>query len=140
MRAMSLLPSKADDDVKGELRLKIYQRMMGNYPAQAIRYLAERALTELNWFPSPKQCLDILADWREPISEARRKRDLAINMIEDERRARYDDMMGALKRRELDAEAIEKLSDRVKAIGVEMGYLRFDAETGYTVRPTRPLE
>lgn len=133
MRSLSLLPSRADDETKGELRLAIYQRMLGNYPNAAISYLVERALAELNWFPSPKQCLDILVDWREPISNERRWRDLAINMIECEKRLRFEDAMAAMERRELDGAALEALPQRWKLIAVERGYLR-DTHKGFEIR------
>lgn len=133
MRSLSLLPSRADDETKGELRLAIYQRMLGNHPNAAISYLVERALSELNWFPSPKQCLDILADWREPISEARRRRDLAINLIGREKRLRFEEAMAALERRELTVADLEALPQRWKLIAVERGYLR-DTHEGFVIR------
>ena len=133
MRSLSLLPSRADDETKGELRLAIYQRMLGNYPNGAISYLVERALAELNWFPSPKQCLDILADWREPITEERRRRDLAINLIAGEKRMRFEDAMEALERRELSGAELEALPQRWKLIAVERGFLR-DTHEGFEIR------
>lgn len=133
MRSLSLLPSRADDETKGELRLAIYQRMLGHHPNEAISYLVERALSELNWFPTPKQCLDILADWRAPVSEDRRRRDLAIRLIAGERRLRFEDAMAALERRELDGEALDALPQRWKLIAVERGFLR-DTHDGFQIR------
>lgn len=133
MRSLSLLPSRADDETKGELRLAIYQRMLGNHPNAAISYLVERALAELNWFPSPKQCLDILADWREPVSEERRRRDIACNLIAGERAMRFEDAMNAMAARELHGEALDRLPERWKLIAVEKGYLRL-APDGFMVR------
>lgn len=133
MRALSLLPSRADDETKGELRLAIYQRMLGHNPNGAISYLVERALAELNWFPSPKQCLDILADWKEPVSKERRRRDIACNLIAGERRMRFEDAMYAMQARELHGEALDAIPERWKLIAVERGYLRL-APDGFIVR------
>lgn len=133
MRALSLLPSRADDETKGELRLAIYQRMLGRNTNGAISYMVERALAELNWFPSPKQCLDILADYREPLSDERRCRDMAIGLIESEKRARFGDTMVALSRREIHGDALDALPEQWKIIAVEKGYLRL-APDGFIVR------
>ncbi len=133
MRSLSLLPSRADDETKGELRLAIYQRMLGNYPNGAISYLVETALAELNWFPSPKQCLDILRGWNAPITEERRSRDLAANLIAREKRMRFEEAMEALERRELTGEALDALPQRWKLIAVERGFLR-DNHHGFEIR------
>lgn len=133
MRSLSLLPSRADDETKGELRLAIYQRMLGHNPNGAISYLVERALAELNWFPSPKQCLDILADWKEPVSKERRRRDIACNLIAGERRMRFEDAMYAMQARELHGDALDAIPERWKLIAVERGYLRL-APDGFIVR------
>lgn len=123
MRALSILPRRADDDLKGELRAAIYQRMLGHFPAEAIKFLTEHALAELEWFPSPKQCLDILSRWKRN-DEPLHRRAMAQRMVSAERTARFNELMSALDRRELDQAAIDALPPMVRAIGIERGFLR----------------
>lgn len=139
MRSLSLLPSRADDETKGELRLAIYQRMLGKHPNGAISYLVERALAELNWFPTPKQCLDIIADWRAPISEQEGRRNTALRLIEKDKWIRFEDIMGDLERRELEGEALANVPERMKLIAVERGYLQL-TDGAFVVRHEKRKE
>lgn len=134
MRALALLPRRADDDMKGELRIAIYRRMIGGYSKEAISFLAETALAELEWFPSPKQCLDILARWKRN-DEAVHKQAMAGKLARAERQARFDDTMGALDRRELDQAQIDALPERMRDIAAERGFLRRHDDGVYRARP-----
>jgi hypothetical protein len=73
LRKLSILPRRADDDTTGEERVKVYARLLGSYPADAIGFMVRRALETLEWFPSPAQCLAIIGDWerRDGFNEAR---------------------------------------------------------------------
>src|SRR5690606_25975961 len=124
MRSLSILPSRADDEVTGKLRLGIYHRMMGHYPRAAIAFMVETALGKFDWFPTPKQCLEILDGWRDHDAVMRRHRTvMAAGAVRAERQARLADVMGALDRRDLDQEHIDALPDQVKIIGAERGFL-----------------
>lgn len=133
MRAMSILPRRADDEVRGELRLHLYRRMIGHYPREAISFLAERALASLDWFPSPKQCLDILGEWKRN-DDAVQRQASAQRLVRAEMQARFDDRLGALERRELDQQAIDALPLRMREIGVERGFLRLHDDGVFRVR------
>ena len=129
-----MLPRRGDDDTTGELRVEIYQRMLGHFPNAAIRFLSATALAELEWFPTPKQCLDILGRWKrndEPVQSRAR----AAAMVRDEHRARFDEIMGALERREIDDNEIGALPPRIVKIAAERGYLRLNDDGFYCVRP-----
>lgn len=134
MRALAILPSRADDDVKGELRLAIYQRLFGQYPREAISFLVEQALVTLEWFPSPKQCRDILQGWTRRDAPVR-DREVAAALVRRERQARFDDTMEALARRALDQAAIDALPSAIRKVAAERGYLRLHDDGVYRVRP-----
>lgn len=133
MRAMSILPRRADDEVKGELRAHLYRRMIGHFPREAISFLAEQSLATLDWFPSPKQCLDILASWIRN-DEAVQRKTAAARMVRSERQARFDAVLASLERRELDQGAIDALPQRMQIIGEERGFLRLHDDGVYRAR------
>lgn len=75
------LPMRAMDETSGKLLVATYYRMLGNWPREAISYLAERAVAECKWFPTIAECRDILADW-ERTDEPKRAKDAANGLIE----------------------------------------------------------
>lgn len=136
MRSLSILPSRADDEVTGKLRLGIYHRMMGHYPRAAIAHMVEAAMAKYDWFPTPKQCLDILADWRDHDAIVHKHRSaMAASAVRQERQARLDEIMGALDRRALGQAAIDALPIQMRVIGAERGFLRLHDDGVYRARP-----
>ncbi|MGR4893358.1 hypothetical protein ACIPPQ_20225 [Sphingopyxis sp. LARHCG72] len=136
MRSLSILPSRADDEVTGKLRLSIYHRMMGQYPRAAIAFMVEEAMKRFDWFPTPRQCLDILADWRDHDAVVHKHRTvMAASAVRQERQARLGDIMESLDRRELDQGQIDALPDQVKQIAAERGFLRLYDDGVYRARP-----
>lgn len=67
------LPMRFTDEDSGKLLIATYHRMLGNYPREAIAYLAERALIECKWFPTIADCRTILDDWQRDDEPARTK-------------------------------------------------------------------
>jgi hypothetical protein len=134
LRAMSILPRRADDEVKGELRAHLYRRMIGHFPREAISFLAEQSLATLDWFPSPKQCLEILARWARNDEPVQRQA-AAIRLVRAERQARFDDIMLALELRQLDQAAIDALPVKIRSIAAERGFLRLHDDGVYRARP-----
>lgn len=138
MRALAILPSRAEDDIRGELRFAIYRKLLGKYSKAAISNLVETALTTLDWFPTPKQCLAILADWSErDLVEHKHRTVFAASAVRQERQARLNDIMDALDRRLLNQDAIDALPQRVREIGAERGFLRLHDDGAYRARPIR---
>lgn len=136
MRSLSILPSRADDEDTGKLRLGIYHRMMGHYPREAIAYMAEAVMAKYDWFPTPRQCLEILAEWRDRDAvEHKHRTTMAASAVRQERQARLSDIMDALDRRSLDQAAIDALPSRVREIGAERGFLRLHDDGVYRARP-----
>lgn len=138
MRALAILPRRAEDAITGELRFAIYRRMLGHFSRAAISHLVETALSTLDWFPTPKQCLAILEGWRDHDAVVHKHRTtIAASAIRQERQARLNDVMGALDRRDLDQEQIDALPDQFKVIGAERGFLRLHDDGVYRARPLR---
>lgn len=136
---MGTMARRADDETTGKLRLAILRRVIGQYPREAIAYMVETAITTLEWFPSPKQCLDILAGWKRN-DEAVQAKASAVASVRAERLARFDDVMSALERREVDQAGIDALPERVRAIGMERGFLRLHDDGVYRARPLPAAE
>lgn len=138
MRALSMLPRKADDELKGELRVALYRRMIGHHPREAISFLVERALAECDWFPTPAQCVTILTRWQRA-DDPVRLRNIAQSRARAELQFRFDETMESLRLRELDQDAIDSLSDYWKRIAEERGYLRIvDGQFVVRIEPPRP--
>lgn len=130
---MSTMARRADDEATGKLRLAILRRVIGHHPREAIAYLVEKAITTLEWFPSPKQCLDILAGWKRS-DEAVQRQASAIRLVRAERQARFDEIMHRLEQRQLDQAAIDALSDKIRIVAAERGFLRLHDDGVYRAR------
>jgi hypothetical protein len=139
LRALTILPRRADDEVTGELRAKIYRRKLGGYSHDALKFMVSTVLDELDWFPTIAQCQAILARW-ERNDEAVHRQAAATNRARAERRARFDDVMRALERREMDQAAIDALPERLRVIGMERGFLRLHDDGVYRARPLPAAE
>ena len=57
----SMLPSRAGDDLSGELRAKGYHRMLGHLTPTQMGWLTEMVLDECKWFPTVAECKEIMA-------------------------------------------------------------------------------
>jgi len=133
LRALTILPRRADDEVTGKLRAKLYWRKLSGYPHAALQFMVSTALDELDWFPTIAQCLAILARWQRD-DEAVHRKASAANLARAERRARFDDIMRALERRELDQASIDALSEAMRNVAAERGFLRLHDDGVYRAR------
>lgn len=113
------LPSKNTDEQSGQMRTAVYARILGGYTKEALSYMTERVCKELDWFPTPRQCLEILERYTPPPS----KKDKALRICLNHATERFDDFISKLHC----SEPVE-LSDKPERwlrIAVERGYLRF---------------
>jgi hypothetical protein len=113
------LPSKNTDEQSGQMRTAVYARILGGYTKEALSYMTERVCKELDWFPTPRQCLAILEEYTAPTS----KKDKALRIWLNHATERFDDFISKLHC----GEPVE-LSDKPERwlrIAVERGYLRF---------------
>lgn len=134
IRALTILPRRSDDDVTGKLRVSIYHRKLGGYPKEALQFMVSIVLDELDWFPTIAQCKAILERWKRDDGAVQRRAS-AESLARAERRARFDDIMRALERRDFDQAAIDALPENIRSIAAERGYLRHHDDGVYRARP-----
>lgn len=65
----AVLPSRANDVETGRKRVAVYASILSGHSNEALAHMARRACESLEWFPSPKQCLEFLAEYRTPRSD-----------------------------------------------------------------------
>jgi hypothetical protein len=84
---VAVLPRQAVDDLGGELFVEAYRRQLGEYPTDAISYLADEAMRRCKWFPTIAECHEIISGWRRWDADTLR-RATAINLYHAELDAR----------------------------------------------------
>lgn len=131
--ALTILPRRADDQITAELRYAIYRRKLIGYPHDALKFMVSTVLDELSWYPTIAQCLDILGRWRRSDGEGQRRASAA-SMARAERQARFDEVMRALERREIDQDGIDALPISICVVGAERGFLRLHDDGAYRAR------
>ena len=113
------LPSKNTDEQSGQMRTAVYARILGGYSKEALSYMTQRVCRELDWFPTPHQCLDILADYNPPVS----RKDKALRICANHTQARFDEFIEALRKK--DKVDLTDKPERWLRIATEQGYLKF---------------
>ena len=124
------LPSKNVEEQSGQMRTAVYARILGGYTKDALSYMTQRVCRELDWFPTPRQCLEILADYRPRAT----RKDIALRICAKHTQARFDQWIAAL-RTGGDAD-IEGVPDGWLQIAETQGFLRFNE--GIYERRKRP--
>lgn len=133
------IPRQRSDELGGSLLLQAYKRQLSGYPRRAITFLTDTAIAECEWFPQVAKCREILARWKRD-DEAQRRKQVAGRITAQEWQARLDDVAAALRRQELDQDAIDALPERLRAI-LETRSLLWRCDCGsYVARPVHPDE
>lgn len=127
------LPSKAVDDEGGKMRFAVYVSILRDHSNDALSYMAWRACVELDWFPTPKQCLAILRDYHPPASEAQQALQLCHNFWQRQ----FEDFIRELEHGTADQATIDSVPERWRRIAVERGYLRYLLEENRYIIRTR---
>ena len=112
------LPTQASDDEAGQQRTAVYARILGSYSNDALSYMTERVCRELDWFPTPRQCLAILADYRAPAT----RKDKALLLCANHTQAKFDEWILALRAGE--PVDLDGKPERWLRIAETQGYLR----------------
>ena len=84
---LAVLPRQNSDELTGELFVETYRRQLGEWPADAISYLADQATRQCRWFPTIAECLEIMGGWRRCDADVLRKQK-ARQLYNEERLAR----------------------------------------------------
>lgn len=125
------LPSRSVDEDSGRDRIAVYIRLLGSYSEKAIAHLSMKACATLRWFPTPSECLDILASH----TDASTPRDQALGLCHDFAQQRFEAFRDTLKRCLGTPELLDSVPDQWKRICVEQGFLRFTQHAGFTIEP-----
>ena len=112
------LPTQASDEEAGQMRTAVYARILGDYSNSALSYMTQRVCRELDWFPTPRQCLAILADYRAPAT----RKDTALLICSNHTQAKFEQWIAALQKRE--PVELDGKPDRWLRIAETQGYLR----------------
>jgi hypothetical protein len=57
------LPSRAIDDESGKRRFAVYVSLLDGFSNDALAHMARRACETCDWFPTPKQCLELAREY-----------------------------------------------------------------------------
>jgi hypothetical protein len=134
------LPSQNRSDVSLEAQAEAYGRMLGGYPAEAIRYLETQALARCKWFPTIAECLEILRGFtvRNPLAA---KRSDVLRRISAEHTTRFDEAMFRLiADDEVPQDWIDALPETWKQMAETRSLLRLEDDGRYTLRQSAARE
>lgn len=134
LRLMDILPRRADDDVRGALRQRIYFRKLSGYSYEALMRMVSKAIDTLDWFPSVAQCLALLDAQPSTPDQCRAISAKARILTERELQARQDEALQALKMGQMDNARIAQLDKRTAHIAHTLGYVWHWPDGSYTAR------
>lgn len=123
------LPSKNVDELNGQMRTAVYARILGSFTKEALSYMTERVCRELDWFPTPNQCLAILEGYRPRATRKER----ALKICADHVEVRFNAFLASLRTGDVSQATIDAAPDRWKRIAYEQDYLKRDGE-GFALR------
>src|SRR5882757_3465089 len=115
------LPSKNLDDDAGKDRFAVYVRMLEGYTDAALIFMSKRAVQSLDWFPTPRQCLEILKQYLPPLSD----RATAKHYCQAFWQARMEQFHHDLRFSVVDQAIIDAQPDQWKRIADNLGLLRW---------------
>ncbi|WP_084733014.1 hypothetical protein [Sphingobium chungbukense] len=118
------LPSKSTDDESGKMRVAVYSKILGAYSNEALAYMARRACSEMQWFPTPRQCLELVRQYQPPVSEKVEALALCHRFWE----GKFDDFIFELEQGIAQQEMIDAAPLNWRKIAMERGFLRWVPE------------
>jgi len=129
----AVLPSRNQNEVAQAVLVATYRKLLGHFPERVIRYLEKAAVVRCKWFPTVKECLDLIAevDTTDPLL---RKQSAVRSLVDRENAARFDDAMAALASGEVDQAWIDGLPDQWKQIAEVRMLLWVHPDGSYTLR------
>lgn len=129
----STLPSRNQNDVAQAVLVATYRKLLGHFPERVIRYLEKAAVMRCKWFPTVKECLDMIAevDTTDPLA---RKRSAIGRLVQSEMQARMDEAMARLASGEADQHWIDGLPENWKSIAETRSLLWRHADGSFTLR------
>ncbi|WP_267395550.1 MULTISPECIES: hypothetical protein [unclassified Sphingomonas] len=121
-----MLPRRNQDEQAGELRVTAYVTLLAGQTDEALGFMVREACKRFNWFPTAKQMLDILAEYRPPRSEQ------AQALLECENFA--DRMFATWLENLKQGQPVGDVPDQWKRIAEERGHMRRLADGSFVSR------
>lgn len=133
MKSLAILPRRADDLEKAELRSKLYYAKLGHIPDAGWSYLTSAALDRCDWFPTIAECQRIIGGWSQMgVGEERRRQ--ARHLVQREMNARMDEAVARLATRAVPQDEIDAMPEQWKRVAAEKCFLWAWPDGRFTVR------
>lgn len=131
LTAMSAtLPSRSVDIDAGKTRVAVYTKFLLEWPNEALAYMSRRACAEMDWFPTPKQCLDLLKCWTAPAG----LRDRAFRYCDQFWQMRHDEWIARLAGDDASPDDLTGVPANWLSIAEERGLLRRMDDGSFVIR------
>jgi len=124
------LPSKNQDEESGRQRVAVYARLLEGYSNDALAFMARRVCETLDWFPTPRQCLEILDRYSPPSTD----RELALSYVHSFGQQQFEDFIAAFEAEQHTDETVAAVPEQWRRIAMERGYLRFMPDGSTIIR------
>lgn len=130
------LPAQAVDTEAGKQKLVVYVTLLRGFSDAALGHMAMTACSTLRWFPVPAQCLDLVRDYRGPVSE----KESTLKLCHDFAQNSFDRWMTNVS----EGQPIGDVPEQWLRIAVERGPLRRMADGSFVSRalyhgPVKPV-
>jgi hypothetical protein len=120
------LPSRNVDEKAGERRTAAYLAVLRGYSIDQIKYLSDRAIRTLRWFPPVAECLAIIGEYQPPETECDATLRLCAAFADDAFETWLDNVKGG--------DPLGDVPDQWLRIAVERGVVRRLDDGGYVSR------
>jgi len=110
------LPRQRMDDRSGQIKANTIATVLSEYTGEALAFLTYQAIRRLRWFPSVRECLDILAEYRRPEPEQQ----IALRLCQDYQTEQFDRWFANVSA----GHPIGDVPEQWQRIAVERGVLR----------------
>lgn len=124
------LPRQAADEETGKKRTAVYARILGGFSNEALAFMSRRACETLKWFPTPKDCLDILATFTAAPGDKAK----ALSLCQQFWQSRFDQFIASLRDRTATQADVDAVPEQWRRIAVERGFLRCVGDGAYVIR------
>ncbi len=110
------LPMQRMDDRSGQIKANTLASVLSEYTADALAFLTHQAIRRLRWFPSVRDCIDILAEYRRPEPDQQ----VALRLCQDYQTEQFDRWFANVSA----GQPIGDVPEQWQRIAVERGVLR----------------
>lgn len=124
------LPGRGIDEQSAKMRFAVYSRILSEYSNAALSFMSRIVCERFDWFPTPKQCLEVLSEYRKPTSEG----EYALSQCHQYRQSRFEEWIDALRAGEISQGDVDNKPEQWRRIAVEQGFLRRLEDGSFVIR------